>query len=186
MIKQIRPFYTPEQLKEIYLEPHNHDLYGRGHHIRVELTKVLAIELASYTNAVTGADLSCGNGSILKSIPLDYYILGDYAPGYKYSGPLDDNLHKIPSVDIYVCSETLEHLENPQNTLHVLRKKAKSLVLTTPIENWDDPFPEHYWAWDRKGVERLLTEADWQVVTYVQFDQTVLNDDYIIGMWCCT
>lgn len=186
MIKQIRPFYTQEQLKEIYVEPHNHDLYGRGHHIRVELTKALAIELASYVEAKTGADLSCGNGSILSAVPLDEYILGDYAPGYEFSGPLEKNLNKIPDVDIYVCSETLEHLTSPRDVLFALRKKARSLVLTTPIGKWDDPFPEHYWAWDRKGVESMLTEAQWLIVTYVEFDQTVLNDDYVIGMWCCT
>lgn len=185
MIKQLRPFYTPDELKEIYAEPHNHHLYGRGHYIRVELTKVLLRELCMLKEAETGADMSCGNGDILTSYPLATTYLGDFAEGYQYTGPLEETLKQIPRVDVYVCSETLEHVEKPQKVLGQIRGKSKSLVLTTPLEKWNDSQADHYWAWDREGIEELLTNAGWEVVNFVMFDSTVFGDPYKYGMWCC-
>lgn len=186
MIKQLRPFHTPEYLSEMYAQPHNHHIFGRGHHIRVELTKVMALELANKVSAKSGADLSCGNGDILRSLPLNNHHYGDFAPGYTYKGPLHETLKQIPNVDIYVCSETLEHVENPGKTLKDIKSKSRSLVLTTPVDKWDDSLAEHYWAWDREGIEELLTDAKWKVVTFVMFDSTVFGEPYKYGMWCCT
>lgn len=185
MIKQLRPFHSPEYLAEMYAQPHNHHIFGRGHFIRVELTKVLFQELCDRVNATSGADLSCGNGDIIKSKPLTNCYLGDFAPGYQFTGPLENTIKQIPNVDIYVCSETLEHVEDPQDVLVKIRSKSRSLVLTTPIEKWDDSLAEHYWAWDREGIEELLTNAGWRVMTYVSFDSTVFGEPYIYGMWCC-
>lgn len=185
MIKQLRPFHSPEYLAEMYAQPHNHNLFGRGHYIRVELTKVLFKELCGSVNAKSGADLSCGNGEIIQSFPLNDCFLGDFAPGYRFTGPLDKTLKEIPKVDVYVCSETLEHVEDPKDILSKIRGRSKSLVLTTPIEKWDDTLAEHYWAWDREGIESLLEETGWRVTTYVAFDSTVFGEPYIYGMWCC-
>lgn len=185
MIKQLRPFHSADYLNEMYAEPHNHNLFGRGHYLRVELTKVLFSELCRYVDAKSGADLSCGNAEIIKSVPLERIHMGDFAPGYLYEGPLEETIHQIPSVDIYVCSETLEHVENPKQVLKLIRNKSRSLVLTTPIEKWDDSLAEHYWAWDREGIEELLLNTRWKVVTYNVFDSTVFNETYTYGMWCC-
>ena len=185
MIKQLRPFHSPEYLAQMYAAPHDHNLFGRGHYIRVELTKVLLKELCAHVTASSGADLSCGNAEIIKSAPLNDVYLGDFAPGYQFTGPLHETLGKLPYVDVYVCSETLEHVEDPQGILLRIRQRSKSLVLTTPIEKWDDDLDEHYWAWDREGIEGILTAVGWKVVTYVAFDSTVFGDPYIYGMWCC-
>jgi hypothetical protein len=185
MIKQLRGFHSPEYLSQMYAKPHNHFIFGRGHHIRVELTKVLYKEMCGRVNAKTGADLSCGNAEIIKSFPLDTTHLGDFAEGYHFKGPLHQTLEEIPQVDIYVCSETLEHVEKPLETLTQIRGRSKSLVLTTPIENWNDTLDEHYWSWDREGVEELIIKAGWKIVNFVVFDSTVFGEPYKYGMWCC-
>lgn len=185
MIKQLRPFHTPEFLAEMYARPHNHNLFGRGHYIRVELTKVLFHELCARVNAKTGADLSCGNGEIIKSFPLDTTYLGDFAPGYQLTGPLEETIKQISLVDVYVCSETLEHVEDPALVLSQIKEYSRSLMLTTPIENWEDSLAEHYWSWDREGVEVLLRNAGWEIITFVMFDSTVFGEPYKYGMWCC-
>lgn len=185
MIKQLRPFHSPEYLAQMYAQPHNHHLYGRGHHIRVEITKFLALELFNKTRAKSIADLSCGNGEIAKSLPTNTVLLGDFASGYQFTGPLHETLPQLDKVDLYVCSETLEHVEKPLETLKGIREKSKALVLTTPIEKWDDSLDEHYWAWDREGIEGLLVESGWEVVTFVMFDSTVFGEPYKYGMWCC-
>lgn len=185
MIKQLRPFHSSEELHKLYAQPHNHHIFGRGHYIRVELTKVLYREMCGRVNAKIGADLSCGNADIIKSFPLETELLGDFAKGYRFVGPLHQTLKEIPKVDIYVCSETLEHVEKPLETLIQIRGCSKSLVLTTPIENWEDKLDEHYWSWDREGVEELILEAGWEIVNFVIFDSTVFGEVYKYGMWCC-
>lgn len=185
MIKQLRPFHSQEVLDAMYAQPHNHHIFGRGHHIRVELTKVLLTELCAYTKATVGADLSCGNAAIIKSAPLAKVLLGDFAVGYEYQGPLEETIQQIPNVDVYVCSETLEHVENPPSVLKAIRSKSRSLVLSTPIEKWDDSLAEHYWAWDREGIENMLENEGWKVVTFNMFDSTVFGEPYKYGMWCC-
>lgn len=185
MIKQLRPFHPQEILDAMYAAPHDHNIFGRGHHIRVEITKVLLKDLCRELEAVSGADLSCGNAEILKSAPISNRYLGDFAEGYPYRGPLDVTLPQIPNVDVYVCSETLEHVEDPPAILKAIRGKSRGMVLTTPIEKWDDSLAEHYWAWDRQGIEEMLSNEGWKIVTFNMLDTTVFGEPYKYGMWCC-
>lgn len=185
MIKQLRPFHSQELLDAMYAVPHNHNLFGRGHHIRVEITKVLLNDLCNELGAVSGADLSCGNAEIIKSAPLGQCYLGDFAEGYTYQGPLDATLTQIPNVDVYVCSETLEHVEDPPAILKAIREKSRGLILTTPIEKWDDSLAEHYWAWDRQGIEEMLVNAGWRIMSFNVLDTTVFREPYKYGMWGC-
>lgn len=184
MIKRLRPRHTEEFLKELYQEPHDHWRYGRGHGLRVEMTKIITRDIVREVDAKSIADLSCGNAEIVNSTGLLSY-LGDFAPGYKYKGPLEFSLHQIPNVDVYVCSETLEHLDDPKMVLSLIRSKSKSLILTTPINCWHDDNKEHYWAWDRVGVEELLVGANWRPEVYAELDSTVFGESYTYGIWGC-
>lgn len=184
MIKRLRPKHSQEFLDKLYSEPHDHWLYGRGHGLRVQTTQIIAKDMAREVFAVSVADLSCGNGEIAKALNL-LTFLGDYAPGYKINGPLEETLDKIPEVSLYICSETLEHLDDPQEVLKKIRTKAKSLVLTTPINAWNDENKEHYWAWDREGIEELLTKAGWEANVFAMLDSTVFNETYTYGIWGC-
>ena len=142
MIKRLRPKHSQEFLDELYPKPHDHGLYGRGHGLRVEITQTIAKDMAREVQATVVADLSCGNAAIAKYLDLPT-ILGDYAEGYEYTGPLEENLPKMPSVSLYICSETLEHLDDPITALRQMREKAEGLVLTTPINAWEDTNKEH-------------------------------------------
>lgn len=185
MIKKLREFHTAQELAELYPEPHDHAIYGRGHGIRVNTTIQLAKDMAYQVNAKSVADLSCGNGAIAKALNLDITILGDYAKEYQYSGPLEKNIENIDDVDLYICSESIEHVEDPSSVLNSIRKKSKSLVLSTPIEAWCDTNEEHYWAWNRQDVETLMKNAGWTPDVFIMLDTTVFGEPYIYGMWGC-
>ena len=185
MIKKLREFYTAKELIEVYPTPHDHVIYGRGHGIRVNVTIQLAKDMAYQAEAKSVADLSCGNGAIAKALNADKTIFGDYAEGYEYSGPLEVNLKKIENVDLYICSESLEHVEDPSSVLKLIRQKSKTLVLTTPIDAWHDINEEHYWAWGKQDVEMLLRNAGWTPDVFVMLDTTVFGEPYIYGMWGC-
>lgn len=185
MIKQLRKFHTAKELAAIYPEPHDHAIYGRGHGIRVNTTIQLAKDMAYQVNAKSVADLSCGNGAIAKALNIDTTILGDYANGYQYSGPLENNISKIDDVDLYICSESIEHVEAPGSVLKSIRQKSKALVLSTPIDAWYDTNEEHYWAWNRQDVETLMKNAGWSPDVFIMLDTTVFGEPYIYGMWGC-
>jgi len=110
-------------------------------------------------------------------------ILGDYAPGYEYTGKLETNLQVIPDVDAYILSETLEHVDDPAYVLSLIREKSDYLVLSTPLECWGDTNSEHYWAWDRQGVEGLMVEAGWTVKAFDSVDSRTYGEPYLYGIW---
>lgn len=185
MIKRLRPKWSDEELAKIYSKPHDHFRFGRGHDMRVKVTIEILKDMSKLINAKTGGDLSCGNGAILNSIKLQEKYLGDYAPKYEFEGPLEKTILEMPNVDIYVCSETLEHLDDPNHALKLIRQKSKSLVLSTPIEQWEDTNTEHYWAYDREGVEELLKNSGWKPNVFLFLDTQVFGEPYKYGIWGC-
>lgn len=183
-IKRLRPL---PDLDAVYPEPHDHRIYGMGHHIRVEFTKVLARSVLARGDTV--ADLSCGNGAIandLRDFGAADVILGDYAQGrdYLFCGRLEDTLPAMGHVNLYICSETLEHLDVPSAALALMRDRADKLVLSTPLDCWEDANGEHLWAWNREGVESLLVAAGWRVTRFATLDSTTWQEPYVYGMWC--
>lgn len=179
---RLRPAYTPEQLASLYAKPHDHTQWV-DHLIRVDVTIAIARGLAG--QPVTAADLSCGDAAIVKALDPRRSYLGDYAPGYELHGPIEETIHEIPRVDLFVCSETIEHLDDPDKVLKEIRGRAASLVLSTPVDCWNDPNPEHYHAWDREAVEEMLTAAGWQVAYYNALDLRPLTGAYCFGIWAC-
>jgi hypothetical protein len=116
----------------------------------------------------TIADLSCGDGALALSLAVrlncpDRPFLGDVnsASGMgdlDVSGSLPDTLEALPAggVDLFVCSETLEHLDDPERFLHLLRPLTRYLLVTTPEDETGSGNPEHYWGWDSAFMHFLL------------------------------
>jgi hypothetical protein len=174
MIKRLRPAYTAAQLKEVYSKPHDANNW-QDHLIRVSITQELAKWTARTYAVKSAADLSCGNAAIINSLPpeIEKY-LGDFAPGYKYTGALEQTIRQIPSVDLFILSETIEHLDNPLETLDRIRHKTNYLVLSTPDDAGDDTNPEHYWSWDSEDIKYMLKKAGFEDV--LVYNKLVLNE----------
>jgi hypothetical protein len=182
VIKRLRPAHTPQRLAEIYAQPHDHRKW-LDHHLRVDVTIALARWLARI-GIRSAADLSCGNAAIIDALDVEERHRGDLAPGWPITGPLEETLEQIPAVDMYICSETLEHVDDPAAVLKQIRAKTSLLVLSTPVEAWDDPNEEHYHAWDREGVEELLAAAGFTIAAYATADFRHINPQfYCFGMW---
>ena len=177
---RLRPAHDSAALARIYAKPHNHTAW-HDHKLRVALTAQFAHQLTGKVD--TGADLSCGDGTILSSLDVGTRYFGDFAPGYPLTGPIDETIELIPAVDLFVCCETIEHLDDPDLTLKAIRGKAKALVLSTPVDAWQDHNPEHYWAFSRQGVEDMLTAAGFTVVAYAAIDCRPGGGEYQFGVW---
>ena len=92
-------------------------------------------------------------------------MLGDFAPGYQIRGPIEETIERIPSVDMFVCSETLEHVNDPDAVLRQIRRKADMLLLSTPIgETAPSNNIQHYWGWDRPAIQDMLDKAGFKTV----------------------
>lgn len=198
MIRRLRPLPDAAALATMYAEPHDHMRWGGvgGHRERVEATIALAKATLGPWDRSVIADLSCGNGAIAEALAHDDTVLhlGDMAgmPGMRevladvgYHGPIEQTLLDLPHVDLFICSETIEHLDNPPTVLAGIRERADRLLLSTPIGCWDDDNPEHLFAWDRDGVESMLVVAGWRVVAYDQVDGTAFGGPYVFGIWVC-
>lgn len=179
---RLRPAYTPEQLAELYAAPHDHTRWD-DHRLRVAVTIETCRWVAARSDVRTVADLSCGDAAIARALHADRVILGDYAPGYDHTGPLEATIEEIDPVDLYVCSETLEHLDDPDTVLKQIRAKTRHLVLSTPVDAGQDANPEHYWSWDRQGVEAMLTAAGFTVDVYTALDLRPGGYYYSFGIW---
>lgn len=187
-----RPKYTDDELKIIYAQPHDHTQWP-DHILRVEKTIEVGRRLIDFDRCwVEVADLSCGNAAIaqelVKGTCCYNLLLGDFASGYTYTGPIEETIDQILHVDLFICSETIEHLDDPDLVLRKIRDKADRLLLSTPNCSWPDPNPEHYWSWDNEAVQAMLIDAGWnprfyEESRYIQEGGSQLG--YTYQIWGC-
>lgn len=180
---RLRPRHSDAELARIYAKPHNH-LQWRDHHLRIGVTTAVA-QWMSAGGVGSAADLSCGNGAVLKQTVAGKKHYGDYAPGYQYTGPIESTIDHLPRVDFFICCETLEHLDDPATVLRQIRGKASMLLLSTPVDNWGDSNEEHYWAWSQEDVTGLLKDAGWDPWIYIHADPRPHEGPYKYGIWGC-
>lgn len=184
-----RPAWSPEELAEIYAGPHDHRVLGEGHTARIDGLIAIGRELCPAPQSV--ADLSCGNGVIAEAIAVEgtAVTLGDFAPGFEHRGPIEETIDLIDPVEVFVCAETIEHLDDPEMVLRKIRAKADVLVCSVPICRTpaDDANGEHYWAFDREGAEAMLAECGWEPVVYRQVTAAPgsVEATYQCGLWGC-
>ena len=178
---RLREAYSNEQLAQVYKTPHNHEKWI-DHRLRVQMTIAFS---SWFSNIQSVADLSAGDAAIINAINAPKKYIGDFAPKYEFCGAIDETIDLIPKVDLFICSETIEHLDNPEVTLAKIREKTSALILTTPDGESNNENPEHYWGWDKEGVKELLIGAGFEPVIFssLTFENPLLVYDY--QMWGC-
>lgn len=184
MITRIRPAHDPDTLDKMYAAPHStSDFIDHG--FRVADTVAAVRAWTPWPSWMSAADLSCGDGAILNAIPAARKVYGDLAPhpDHQLTGPLESTLPRLEQVELYVCCETLEHLDDPLAVLQLIRDRAGFLLLSTPIDAWDDDNPEHYWVWNREGVEGLLRRAGFEPTDFTTSDHRASGFRYCFGIW---
>jgi hypothetical protein len=180
MRTRLRPVYTDDELLNIYPKPHSHTQF-KDHILRVEKSIELLKEYSAYNSI---ADLSAGDATIINSLDAKEKYYGDYAPGYELTGHIDATLKDIPNVDLFICSETLEHLDDPDTTLKAIRAKTKYLFISTPKSETKNNNVEHYWGWDDQDVKEMLLNAGFDPVVYFLLELKK-DYDYDYQMWIC-
>lgn len=179
---RLRPKYSTEDLKFLYDKPHQHDKWI-DHKQRVESTIALAKWFPSVKSV---ADLACGDAYILKNLNLETNYLGDYALGYEFTGPIEKTITQIPHVDLFILSETIEHINDPDALLKQIRDKTNYLILTTPKGEKTNENPQHYWGWDKEDMHDMLVQAWFKPEVYQELEFADPSLIYTYQMWGCS
>lgn len=188
-MKQLRPFYSDEEESALYVQPYS-ALRWQAHRERVNFTASLLESLAADTGGRTVADLSCGDGAVIeaaRAVRWERIYLGDVVarPGLDIVGPIEETIELCPPSDIFVCSETIEHLRNPLHALKRIRlKTCKALLLSTPWAEDDDENPEHYWGFDVQDISKMLWDAGFHEARCdVELFTPRVDDYYTFQIW---
>ena len=181
MRMRLREAYSAQELAHVYAEPHQH-FQWQDHRLRVQMT----IAFASWFGKVNSvADLSAGDAAIINAIDAPNKYIGDFAPAYDLVGAIDDTIDQIPSVDLFIWSETIEHLDDPEATLRKIRAKTRAIIITTPDGENNDANPQHYWGWDQEGVGELLQSVGFKPVIFNSLKFSDPNLVYDYQFWGC-
>jgi hypothetical protein len=185
---QLRPPPTRPELDRMYAGPHQHAAWA-DHRIRVDVTVALGRHFLKPFSVI--ADLSCGDAAIAQRLaaPLKARtILGDYAPGYPITGPIELTAACVDQgeADLWICCETLEHLSDPDAVLRQIRPRTAALLLSTPEAEMDGARnPEHVWGWDAQEVERMLRAAGFTPSIFNRLDLRPAGFEYSFQIWAC-
>lgn len=194
----------------VYPDGYRHDVWPD----HVERVAASVEMIRQYSNQVrTAADLSCGDGAILRALTqagvLSEVFLGDlngapdpalslWRSGSRYlkvsalpPGPLPDSLWALPEsvlpVDLFVLSETLEHMDDPDDLLRQLEMFSKYLFLSTPVDEPEGSGNlEHYWGWGTDDIHDMLEATGWHPLErkiLVPVSTTHLPDAYHYQLW---
>ena len=196
-MKRLKKGYSQADYRRLYSHKHSSSKFV-DHQLRVATTRSIIDWLVERHDIKTIGDMSVGDGQIhfaqmLKSVKPVKLYLGDYneeSDGLefaheKYVGDIYETIKKMPDVDLYVCSETIEHVEYPLVLLRLIRKKAKMLVLTTPEDETEETNnPEHLWSWSEHDMKNMLLEAGFTPKLYNGLDFRLENGfPYKFQMW---
>lgn len=175
-----------EEMARLYPIPHDHTRFP-DHLIRVQETISMASTMLRRGGTV--ADLSCGDAAIARALQASHgarLLLGDVAPGYELCGRIEDTVACVSgTVDLWILSETLEHLDDPEAVLQAIRSRARALVLSTPDGETGTGNPEHIWGWDVEEIGRMLKASGWMPLLRRVLDHPA-GGIYTFQIWGCT
>lgn len=175
-LREARPEGEAAFYAERYPDGYAHDRWPD----HVERVKASADLIEKYRSQIrSAADLSCGDGALLNMIShrLTRAVLGDLN-GVPVSAAvscrarvletighaaLPESLTHLDPVDLFILSETLEHMDDPDDLLRRLGDVARYLFVSTPIEESEESGNlEHYWSWGTGDVYDMLRDAGWE------------------------
>lgn len=142
-----------------------------GHRERLALTESMCLQ-AIDAGARSVCDLGAGDGGLLSVLPSSVSAVGfDLQPANVTAAQQrgvtvvlqDITAIQLPTADLYVATEVLEHLLDPHRLVAEL--PGRFLVASSPYtETAESHYEHHLWAWDLDGYRQMLENAGWRVL----------------------
>jgi 2-polyprenyl-3-methyl-5-hydroxy-6-metoxy-1,4-benzoquinol methylase len=161
VVRKLRRFYTSEQRAELYSKVFDPARWPE-HVERIERTiRIIQSYVVDEMDGDSGivVDLSCGDGSIAHTLRTTSRHV--HAVDLTDGPDMLDTLRawNEEPADLFICTETIEHLEAPWTALELIAQHTRHLVLSTPLDEPDQGNWEHYWSFSLRDVYDLLTQA---------------------------
>lgn len=156
-----------------------------AHKYRMYWAKRLVME----SKAKTVIDLGCGDGGLMSLLCAEGVEISgyDFAPanvsGWEERGVQGFAIdfvqcwEDIPRADLYMMTEVLEHLEEPEQAVRRVAVRGSMVVASSPWNETPNSIDAcHNWAWDMIGYANLFNRAGMEIVRHVQaeWSQVVL------------
>lgn len=169
-------------LAELYGGMYDHTKWDE-HRTRVQwTTRQLQHFIDLRTDITRVVDLSCGDGAILNGLNVPNKIYGDMVQADHLTiaaMPAEISVRYMQG-DLLICSETIEHLDDPDQFLRDAQENFKYIAITTPLGETDpEKNYEHYWGWDLLDINKMLRVTQW----YPLMEATLPLDYYTYQFW---
>lgn len=164
-MRKLRRFWSDVKLQEIYGHTYKHERWAE-HAYRVQHTLGVAHRLVENYGLKTAADLSSGDGAIIDQLSprLTRVEKGDISVD---GCGIEVNIKNLRPVDLFICTETIEHLEAPWTVLEEVAQRTRWLILSCPLDERPEiDNYEHYWSFTSEDVRDILTQSGFSPVTY--------------------
>jgi hypothetical protein len=166
-------------------QPHVNHLGNWVHESRLNSAAQAAVECADFVGTTVICDVGSCDGGLLDLLPEPYrsHSFGydvidasiEYANDVRGVNVTWANVvesKRTPLAQVIVCTEMLEHLENPRQFLHDLKSRGVVYgVFSSPknetldLHEWN-----HAWVWDMEGYARMFEECGWEIVSHTEVD----------------
>lgn len=166
-------------------QPHVNHLGNWVHESRLKAAASAAAFYAHQVGTTTICDVGSCDGGLLDLLPEPYrsssfgYDVIDssieYANDVRGVNVTWANVvesKRTPLAEVIVCTEMLEHLEDPHGFLRDLKSRGVVYgVFSSPKNETADHHEwNHAWAWDREGYAKMFEDAGWEVVAHTDVD----------------
>lgn len=205
MRQQIRPFYNENELNKVYIDRGAYNAGGDIHTKRILFTKNL-LSIAGIQEPIQSiADLSCGDGTLIHCLCKHYNANEAYIGDYNkenidrtkeklknrdvktLQGTIEKTIWEIPKkVDVLLMTEILEHLEDPDSIMKIAFYRAKSVIISTPLDEVGNGNPGHYWSWGKQDIYDMLYEIGWEPLIYSELTLLKPRSDLKFQFWVAT
>jgi 2-polyprenyl-3-methyl-5-hydroxy-6-metoxy-1,4-benzoquinol methylase len=131
----------------------------------------------------TICDIGSCDGGLLELIGPEYFAFGydvihssiDYGRNVRKVDLRWGNVVKdksLPLAPVVVCTEMLEHLEDPHQFLWDLKQRnVQYAVFSSPHSETKDHHEwNHAWAWDREGYGQMIEGSGWEILSHVDVE----------------
>ncbi|NJM95015.1 MAG: class I SAM-dependent methyltransferase [Acaryochloridaceae cyanobacterium CSU_5_19] len=151
------------------------------YYVLLKLRQALEQTIAEYVSPrqqqqdqIVALDMGCGTmpyRSLFTAV-VSQYLGADLASNPAADLGIDPATGKVDlqasSVDLVISTQVLEHVESPAAYLAEAHRlcKAEGLLILSTHGYWPyHPIPTDYWRWTGAGLQKLLSDNQWEVMT---------------------